>query len=70
MPALTRRHSPDPHREVWLVYLNDVQIGIIGERAGAPVDIDQMGLVLRVLSRTPSRLASIRNGSELHRGAG
>jgi len=41
MPALTRRRSDDSHREVWLVYFGDVRVGSIGERAGAPVDVDQ-----------------------------
>jgi hypothetical protein len=38
---LTRRRSSDSHREVWLVYLDDVQIGTIGERAGVPVGVDR-----------------------------
>jgi hypothetical protein len=41
MPALTRRRSDDPHREVWHVYYGDVHVGTVGERAGVPVDVDQ-----------------------------
>jgi hypothetical protein len=43
MPALTRRLSDDPHREVWHVYFGDVQIGTIGQRAGVPKSVDQWG---------------------------
>jgi hypothetical protein len=41
MPALTRRRSDNPHQETWLVYLGDVHVGTIGERAGVPVGVDQ-----------------------------
>lgn len=41
MPALTRRRSDDPHRQVWHVHFDDVHVGTIGERAGVPVDVDQ-----------------------------
>ena len=41
MPALTRRRSDNPHREVWHVYFGDVRVGTIGERSGVPVGVDQ-----------------------------
>ena len=41
MPALTRRRSDNPHREVWHVYFGDVQVGSIGQRAGVPVGVHQ-----------------------------
>jgi hypothetical protein len=41
MPALTRRRSDDPHQETWHVYLDDVHVGTIGERAGVPVHLDR-----------------------------
>ena len=43
MPALTRRRSDNPHHEVWHVYYDDVHVGTISERAGVPVDVDQLG---------------------------
>jgi hypothetical protein len=41
MPALTRRRSDNPHQVTWHVYYGDVRVGSLGERAGAPVDVDQ-----------------------------
>ena len=41
MSALTRRRSDNPHQVTWHVYYGDVHVGTIGERAGAPVDVDQ-----------------------------
>jgi hypothetical protein len=41
MPNLTRRRSDNPHQVTWHVYYGDVHVGTIGERAGAPVDVDQ-----------------------------
>jgi hypothetical protein len=41
MSALTRRRSDNPHRVTWHVYFDDVRVGMIGERAGVPVDVDQ-----------------------------
>jgi hypothetical protein len=41
MPSLTRRRSDNPHQITWHVYYDDVRVGTIGERAGAPVDVDQ-----------------------------
>ena len=41
MPALTRRRSDNPHQETWHVYLGDVHVGTIGERAGVPVHLDK-----------------------------
>jgi hypothetical protein len=41
MPILTRRRSDNPHRKTWHVYYGDVRVGLIGERAGVPVDRDQ-----------------------------
>jgi hypothetical protein len=41
MPALTRRRSDNPHREVWHVYFGDVQVGSIVQRAGVPVGVHQ-----------------------------
>jgi hypothetical protein len=41
MPSLTRRRSDNPHQITWHVYYGDVHVGTIGERAGAPVDVDQ-----------------------------
>ena len=43
MSQLTRRRRPDANLETWLVYYGDVQVGIIGRRAGVPVDVDQWG---------------------------
>jgi hypothetical protein len=44
MPSLTRRRSKDdPHRETWLIHLNDVRIGVIGRRAGVPSSAPQWG---------------------------
>ena len=44
MPPLTRRRSrDDPHRETWLIHLNDVRIGVIGRRAGVPSSAPQWG---------------------------
>ncbi len=44
MSPLTRRRSKDdPHRETWLIYLGDVQIGVIGRRAGVPSSAPQWG---------------------------
>jgi hypothetical protein len=42
MPVLTRRRSKNhDHHEVWDIYFGDVQVGTIGERAGAPVHVNQ-----------------------------
>lgn len=41
MPSLTCRRSDNPHRKTWHVYYGDVRVGLIGERAGVPVDRDQ-----------------------------
>jgi hypothetical protein len=41
MPALTRRRTDNPHREMWHVYFGDVRVGSIGQRSGAPVGLDQ-----------------------------
>jgi hypothetical protein len=41
MPQLTRRRSDNPHRITWHVYYGDIRVGLIGERAGVPVDVDQ-----------------------------
>src|SRR4051794_3901305 len=41
MPALTRRLADDPHRVFWLVYLDDVHVGTISQRAGVPKHADQ-----------------------------
>ncbi len=43
MPTLTRRRSDDPHRESWIIFYDDVRVGMIGKRAGVPVDVDQWG---------------------------
>jgi len=43
MPALTRRRKKDRHQECWHVFYRDVQVGMISERAGVPVDFDQWG---------------------------
>ncbi|MCP1761929.1 hypothetical protein [Bradyrhizobium japonicum] len=44
MPALTRRCSKDdPHRETWLIYFGDIQVGLIGRRAGVPNSAPQWG---------------------------
>ena len=43
MPALTRRRSKDAHAESWQIFYGDVQVGMIGIRAGVPVDVDQWG---------------------------
>ncbi|MGX9944899.1 hypothetical protein ACTG4Q_20775 [Bradyrhizobium denitrificans] len=43
MPQLTRRRDNDPHREGWLVYFGDVQVGHIGQRAGVPTHAPQWG---------------------------
>jgi hypothetical protein len=41
MPTLTRRRSDNPLKETWHVYYGDVPVGMIGERSGAPVGLDQ-----------------------------
>jgi hypothetical protein len=41
MPALTRRRSTNLHLVTWHVYYGDVPVGMIGQRAGVPVDADQ-----------------------------
>jgi hypothetical protein len=41
MPHLTRRRSDNPHQVTWHVYYDDVSVGLIGERAGVPVDVNQ-----------------------------
>jgi hypothetical protein len=41
MPALASRRSDNPHQATWHVYFGDVRVGMIGERAGVPVDVDQ-----------------------------
>ncbi|TYL87402.1 hypothetical protein [Bradyrhizobium cytisi] len=43
MTALTRRRSDNPEQETWHIYLDDVRVGTIGERAGVPVDVEQWG---------------------------
>ena len=45
MPVLTRRRSRDARQEVWHVFYGDVRVGLLGERAGVPVDVDQWGFV-------------------------
>jgi hypothetical protein len=40
-PTLTRRRSDNPHLFTRYVYYGDVRVGVIGERAGVPVDVDQ-----------------------------
>jgi hypothetical protein len=50
MPELTRRRYPE-RPDCWHVYHDDVQAGTIAMRVGCPVDVDQMGMDLRVLSR-------------------
>jgi hypothetical protein len=45
--ALTRRRDPEVHQETWHVYYRDVHVGIIGVRAGVPVDVDQWGWTAR-----------------------
>jgi hypothetical protein len=48
---LTRRRSADRHHETWHIDYDDMHVGTIGRRAGLPVDVDQWGLELRLLSR-------------------
>jgi hypothetical protein len=43
MPDLTRRRDPEAHQKTWHVYYGEVHVGVIGERAGVPVDVDQWG---------------------------
>src|SRR3954471_3540934 len=40
-PNLTRRREPDRQQETWQIYYDDVHIGMIGERAGVPHNVDQ-----------------------------
>jgi hypothetical protein len=51
MPILTRRRVPDAPSEAWRVFCGDVPVGTIGRRSGVPVDVEQLGLVLRLPSR-------------------
>jgi hypothetical protein len=41
MPTLTRRRDPDASQETWLINYDDIRVGSISLRAGAPVDKDQ-----------------------------
>jgi hypothetical protein len=41
MPALTRRRSPDHLQETWFIHQDNVRVGIIARRAGAPPSSDQ-----------------------------
>ncbi len=41
MPALTRRRDFDVQHERWRVFFGDIQIGVIGVRAGLPTNVDQ-----------------------------
>jgi hypothetical protein len=44
MPTLTRRrHQSSSGQEVWRIRYGDVQVGMIAERSGVPVDADQWG---------------------------
>lgn len=44
MPPLTRRRSKDgPHRETWLINLDDVRVGMISRRSGAPISAPKWG---------------------------
>lgn len=49
MPTLARRRSDNPHRVTWHIRYGDVQVGIIGQRAGVPVGVD-MAMVRESLS--------------------
>jgi hypothetical protein len=42
MPILSRRRAANPHQVTWHVYSGDVHVGAIGERAGVPIDVDQV----------------------------
>src|SRR4051812_10504102 len=41
MPQLTRRRSDNAHQETWHIHYDDVRVGHVAQRAGAPVDVDQ-----------------------------
>jgi hypothetical protein len=43
MPALTRRRDPDANQETWLIHYDDIRVGSIAMRTGAPIDKDQWG---------------------------
>ena len=43
MPTLTRRRDPDAPQETWHIHYGDVQVGMIGRRAGVPAEADQWG---------------------------
>lgn len=43
MPALTRRLEKNRQQTCWQVFYGDVQVGVIGERAGVPTESDQWG---------------------------
>lgn len=43
MTTLTRRPDYNPQRKSWKIYYDDVRVGHIGQRAGAPVHAEQWG---------------------------
>ena len=65
MPTLTRRRDPDAPQETWHIHYGDVQVGMIGSRAGVPADADRWGWVVGLASRR----ARERDRQELRCGA-
>ena len=75
MPTLTCSRDPDAPQETWHIHYGDVQVGMIGRRAGVPAEADQWGWVRpgecaeRWRSNCQSRLTTRAKNSRPYAGA-
>jgi hypothetical protein len=58
MRMLTRRRDKDRQAEHWLIFADDIHIGSIGARSGAPVHAEQWQWTVSVFRRCTEAFAT------------